>query len=143
MRILADTENTKLARKRARDREAQRNRRQRLNEHIAYLEKRIIELDRSTQSSAMKQILNHNEQLEKEVQRLRMHVSAAKMSTNHGIFPTTSANIHSQLRADSSHRWFSIDIPRQNYMKNDYVLAKMPISIPAAFSGSSNSPVAA
>ncbi|RKF59312.1 hypothetical protein GcM3_175006 [Golovinomyces cichoracearum] len=60
-----------LARKRANDREAQRNIRKRTKEHISNLERKVKELEQSGRSSSMERILKRNQDLEAEIERLR------------------------------------------------------------------------
>ena len=60
-----------LARKRANDREAQRNIRQRTREHIEALEKRVKELEGGGRSESMERVLKRNEELEEEIEKLR------------------------------------------------------------------------
>jgi hypothetical protein len=67
-----------LARKRANDREAQRNIRQRTKEHIENLEKKVKELEEGNRSSSMERILKRNKDLELEVEKLKVQVSAAQ-----------------------------------------------------------------
>ncbi|KAG9242121.1 hypothetical protein BJ878DRAFT_517102 [Calycina marina] len=60
-----------LERKRANDREAQRNIRQRTKEHIEYLQGQVKELKEHSQSSSLEQALRRNKELENEVDQLR------------------------------------------------------------------------
>ncbi|KAH8586770.1 hypothetical protein B0O99DRAFT_695180 [Bisporella sp. PMI_857] len=64
-----------LARKRANDREAQRNIRARTKEHIETLEKRVKELESGGRSSSVERIIQRNEQLEEEVEELRTQLA--------------------------------------------------------------------
>ncbi|KAK2623632.1 hypothetical protein QTJ16_006813 [Diplocarpon rosae] len=64
-----------LARKRANDREAQRNIRQRTKEHIENLERKVKELEQSGLASSIERVLKRNRELEDEVERLRALVS--------------------------------------------------------------------
>jgi hypothetical protein len=65
-----------LARKRANDREAQRNIRQRTKEHIENLERKVKELEQGSRSSSMERVLKRNRELEDEVEKLRAQVTA-------------------------------------------------------------------
>jgi Domain of unknown function (DUF3425) len=65
-----------LARKRANDREAQRNIRQRTKEHIASLEKKVQELEQGGRSSSMERVMKRNRELEEEIEQLRVQVAA-------------------------------------------------------------------
>lgn len=69
-----------LARKRANDREAQRNIRQRTKEHIENLERKVKELEQVQRSSSMERVLKRNKELEDEVKKLRAQVSAHQTS---------------------------------------------------------------
>lgn len=64
-----------LARKRANDREAQRNIRQRTKEHIESLEKKVQELEEGTRAGSMERVLARNRELEDEVEQLRAQLS--------------------------------------------------------------------
>jgi hypothetical protein len=65
-----------LARKRANDREAQRNIRQRTKEHIANLEKKVRELEQSGRASSIERVIKRNRALEQEIEKLRAQVAA-------------------------------------------------------------------
>ncbi|KAH8669629.1 hypothetical protein BGZ60DRAFT_375832 [Tricladium varicosporioides] len=65
-----------LARKRANDREAQRNIRQRTKEHIENLEKKVKELEETNRSGSMERVLKRNKELEVEVEALRAQIAA-------------------------------------------------------------------
>lgn len=65
-----------LARKRANDREAQRNIRQRTKEHIGNLERKVKELEQNGRSGSMERVLKRNQDLEAEIERLRAQLSA-------------------------------------------------------------------
>ncbi|POS85321.1 hypothetical protein EPUL_002943, partial [Erysiphe pulchra] len=73
-----------LARKRANDREAQRNIRQRTKEHIGNLERKVKELEQSGRSSSVERVLKRNQDLEAEIERLRAHL------TSHAQLPNLS-----------------------------------------------------
>jgi hypothetical protein len=64
-----------LARKRANDREAQRNIRQRTKEHIENLERKVRELEQGTQAGSMERVLARNRELEDEIENLRSQIS--------------------------------------------------------------------
>lgn len=64
-----------LARKRANDREAQRNIRQRTKEHIETLEQKVKELERYNRSGSMDSIIKRNKELEEEVENLRSQIA--------------------------------------------------------------------
>lgn len=64
-----------MARKRANDREAQRNIRQRTKQHIENLEKKVKELEGGSRSSRMERLLQINQELETEIERLRSQLS--------------------------------------------------------------------
>ncbi|EKD21793.1 hypothetical protein MBM_00906 [Drepanopeziza brunnea f. sp. 'multigermtubi' MB_m1] len=64
-----------LARKRANDREAQRNIRQRTKEHIENLERKVKELEQGGRSGSIERVLKRNRELEDEVERLRSMVN--------------------------------------------------------------------
>lgn len=70
-----------LARKRANDREAQRNIRQRTKEHIENLEKKVKELEEYNRSTSMDRVIRRNKELEAEVEELRAQVAAATSGT--------------------------------------------------------------
>jgi hypothetical protein len=70
-----------LARKRANDREAQRNIRQRTKEHIENLERKVKELEQGSRSSSMERVLKRNKELEDEVEKLRAQICASHTST--------------------------------------------------------------
>jgi hypothetical protein len=70
-----------LARKRANDREAQRNIRQRTKEHIENLERKVKELEAGSRSGSMERVLKRNKELEDEVEKLRAQISASHAST--------------------------------------------------------------
>lgn len=65
-----------LARKRANDREAQRNIRQRTKEHIENLERKVKELEENTRTGSMERLLARNRELEEEIEKLRAQVRA-------------------------------------------------------------------
>jgi hypothetical protein len=65
-----------LARKRANDREAQRNIRQRTKEHIADLEKKVQELEQGGRASSMERVIKRNRELEDEIEKLRAQVAS-------------------------------------------------------------------
>ncbi|TVY75865.1 hypothetical protein LSUE1_G006077 [Lachnellula suecica] len=65
-----------LARKRANDREAQRNIRQRTKEHIENLEKKVKELEDHNRSSSMDRVVKRNKELEAEVANLRAQIAS-------------------------------------------------------------------
>ena len=65
-----------LARKRANDREAQRNIRQRTKEHIENLERKVRELEEGSRAGSMERVLARNRELEDEIEKLRAQVSA-------------------------------------------------------------------
>jgi TolA-binding protein len=69
-----------LARKRANDREAQRNIRQRTKEHIENLERKVKELEQGQRSSSIERVMRRNKELEDEVKKLRAQVSAHQPS---------------------------------------------------------------
>ncbi|CZR65282.1 uncharacterized protein PAC_15182 [Phialocephala subalpina] len=69
-----------LARKRERDREAQRNTRQRTKEHIENLERKIKELEAGNPSSSIERVLKQNKELEEEVERLRAQISTSHVA---------------------------------------------------------------
>lgn len=79
-----------LARKRANDREAQRNIRQRTKEHIENLERKVKELERGTRSSSMERVLKRNRELEAEVEKLRIQVTSQQI-------PVTPAHIPPEI----------------------------------------------
>ncbi|KAH7379900.1 hypothetical protein BKA64DRAFT_698157 [Cadophora sp. MPI-SDFR-AT-0126] len=64
-----------LARKRANDREAQRNIRQRTKEHIENLERKVKELEQGSQSGSIERVLKRNRELEEEVEKLRAQIT--------------------------------------------------------------------
>ncbi|KUJ23796.1 uncharacterized protein LY89DRAFT_692724 [Mollisia scopiformis] len=70
-----------LARKRANDREAQRNIRQRTKEHIENLERKVKELEQGSRSGSMERVLKRNKELEDEVEKLRAQISTSHTST--------------------------------------------------------------
>lgn len=65
-----------LARKRANDREAQRNIRQRTKEHIENLERKVKELEGGSRSSSMERVIQRNQELEAEIEKLRTQLSS-------------------------------------------------------------------
>ncbi len=69
-----------LARKRANDREAQRNIRQRTKEHIENLEKKVKELEERGRSSSMERVLKRNKELEAEIKELRLQIASQQAS---------------------------------------------------------------
>lgn len=69
-----------LARKRANDREAQRNIRQRTKEHIENLERKVKELEQGSRASSMERVLKRNRELEEEVEKLRAQVNGQQPS---------------------------------------------------------------
>ena len=78
-----------LARKRANDREAQRNIRQRTKEHIENLERKVKELEENTRAGSMERVLARNRELENEIEKLRAQVS---------VQPTTPVSARSNPR---------------------------------------------
>ncbi|KAI0999382.1 hypothetical protein K3495_g8812 [Podosphaera aphanis] len=68
-----------LARKRANDREAQRNIRQRTKEHIGNLERKVKELEQNGRSSSMERVLKRNQELEVEVEKLRAQLGQSSV----------------------------------------------------------------
>ncbi|TVY34520.1 hypothetical protein LSUB1_G007044 [Lachnellula subtilissima] len=64
-----------LARKRANDREAQRNIRQRTKEHIETLEKKVKELEEYNRAGSMDRVIKRNKELEDEVEVLRSQIT--------------------------------------------------------------------
>jgi hypothetical protein len=77
-----------LARKRANDREAQRNIRQRTKEHIKSLEKKVKELEASGLPSSLERALKRNQELESDIERLRTQMTSRY---------STPQQIHSEL----------------------------------------------
>lgn len=75
-----------LARKRANDREAQRNIRQRTKEHIENLERKVKELEGGGRSSSMERVLRRNQELEGVVERLKEQL-AQRMMTMPPVHP--------------------------------------------------------
>ena len=71
-----------MARKRANDREAQRNIRQRTKEHIENLERKVRELEDGGRSSSVERIIRRNEELEDEVERLRAQLTHTRTTKN-------------------------------------------------------------
>ena len=69
-----------LERKRANDREAQRNIRQRTKEHIESLEAKVKELEQGCRASSMERILKRNRELEEEIAKLRAQLQAPQAS---------------------------------------------------------------
>jgi hypothetical protein len=65
-----------LARKRANDREAQRNIRQRTKEHIETLERKVKELEEGSRAGSMERVLARNRELESEIENLRVQMSS-------------------------------------------------------------------
>jgi len=74
---VAHLSKAQLARKRANDREAQRNIRQRTKEHIETLERKVRELEdeKRDNPSSLEKVLKRNEELECEVQKLRAQIN--------------------------------------------------------------------
>lgn len=70
-----------LARKRANDREAQRNIRQRTKEHIETLEQKVRDLEQGTRAGSMERVLRRNQELEVEVERLKAQVASTNSPT--------------------------------------------------------------
>jgi len=68
-----------LARKRANDREAQRNIRQRTKEHIENLERKVKELEGGGRSSSVERIIQRNAELEEEVEKLRAQIAQSQV----------------------------------------------------------------
>jgi hypothetical protein len=64
-----------LARKRANDREAQRNFQQRTKDYIASLEKKVQELEQGGRSSSVERVIKRNKELEEEIKLLRAQVA--------------------------------------------------------------------
>lgn len=83
-----------LARKRANDREAQRNIRQRTKEHIENLEKKVKELEGTGRSSSMERVLQRNHELEVEIEKLKSRLSSTT---------STPSQMPSELSEDSYH----------------------------------------
>ncbi|KAI6707978.1 bZIP transcription factor [Diplocarpon mali] len=81
-----------LARKRANDREAQRNIRQRTKEHIENLERKVKELEQSGMASNIERVLKRNRELEDEVERLR-----ALVSGHHAPVAAAPADLQDEL----------------------------------------------
>jgi hypothetical protein len=75
-----------LARKRANDREAQRNIRQRTKEHIENLERKVKELEETTRAGSLERVLARNRELEQEIEQLRAQLNAQPTS------PVSAAN---------------------------------------------------
>ncbi|KAL3418096.1 hypothetical protein PVAG01_09811 [Phlyctema vagabunda] len=72
-----------LARKRANDREAQRNIRQRTKEHIETLEKKVKELEsleHGQRDVSIERVLERNRQLEMEIEKLKAKVQGHELS---------------------------------------------------------------
>jgi hypothetical protein len=67
-----------LQRKRANDREAQRNIRQRTKEHIENLEKKVKELEENNRSSSMDRVLQRIKELEAENEKLKIQAAATQ-----------------------------------------------------------------
>ncbi|RKF61708.1 putative bzip transcription [Erysiphe neolycopersici] len=75
-RSVSHLSKAQLARKRANDREAQRNIRQRTKEHIGNLERKVKELEQSGRSSSVERVLKRNQDLEAEIERLRAYLTS-------------------------------------------------------------------
>lgn len=87
-----------LARKRANDREAQRNIRQRTKEHIENLEQKVKELERGGRSSSVERIIRRNEELEAEVEKLRAQVAQTQVGQHSNVHsPTHSSHMPDDL----------------------------------------------
>ncbi|KAH8586997.1 hypothetical protein B0O99DRAFT_40589 [Bisporella sp. PMI_857] len=80
-RAVTHLSKAQLARKRANDREAQRNIRARIKAHIETLKKRVEELEASGRSGSVERIIKRNEQLEVEVEGLRAQLALAQAGT--------------------------------------------------------------
>jgi hypothetical protein len=76
-----------LARKRANDREAQRNIRQRTKEHIETLERKVQELEQGRRSESMERVLKRNRELEAEIEKLR-----AQLAVQHAPSPVATGS---------------------------------------------------
>ncbi|CAG8981359.1 hypothetical protein HYALB_00012957 [Hymenoscyphus albidus] len=86
-RSVSHLSKAQLARKRANDREAQRNIRQRTKEHIENLEKKVKELEAGHRASSMERVLKRNKELEREVAHLQAQVAAKSSSARGSIGP--------------------------------------------------------
>jgi len=108
-----------LARKRANDREAQRNIRQRTKEHIENLEKKVKELEEFSRASSMERVLARNRELEDEIERLRSHMSvksspAASVPPNHRDVPEEilmPQKVQLEWMPNSNPTWSQASIP--------------------------------
>ncbi|KAH8593108.1 hypothetical protein B0O99DRAFT_689006 [Bisporella sp. PMI_857] len=81
-RAVTHLSEVQLARKRANDREAQRNIRARTKEYIETLEKKVKEFEASSRSSSVERIIKRNEQLEVEVEELRAQLARTQTGTS-------------------------------------------------------------
>ncbi len=78
-RSVAHLSKAQLARKRANDREAQRNIRQRNKEHIENLERKVRELEDARSSESLERLLQRNRELEAEIEILKAQIAAQQI----------------------------------------------------------------
>ncbi|KAI6246235.1 hypothetical protein HI914_05892 [Erysiphe necator] len=119
-----------LARKRANDREAQRNIRQRTKEHIGNLERKVKELEQSGRSSSVERVLKRNQDLEAEIERLRAQLtSQAHLPNTSQISPDMLEDLLMSQKNEvnwipSTSSWNSSEIP--NISNNSYPSSEAP-----------------
>jgi hypothetical protein len=125
-----------LARKRANDREAQRNIRQRTKEHIENLERKVKEMEGGGRSSSMERVLKRNLELEEEIEMLKEQLAQQRLSVSPAHSHSHSAgNISEELVAQkidpdwmpetepSSSPWPAVDLP-------SHIPAMIPNEVP-------------
>ncbi|CZT05801.1 uncharacterized protein RCO7_03947 [Rhynchosporium graminicola] len=89
-----------LARKRANDREAQRNIRQRTKEHIENLERKVKELEQGSRSGSIERVLKRNRDLEEEVEKLRAQITGHHTPITGHHTPVLSVQIPPEIPDD-------------------------------------------
>jgi small-conductance mechanosensitive channel len=129
-----------LARKRANDREAQRNIRQRAKEHIESLEKKVQELE-TGRSSSMARALKRNQELVAEIEKFRAH-----MPSVHKTPSQIPSEISDELFAQPKHElnWMSYlwpgAVPSHIPALNSNADSPVSMAIPAS-TYSNNGPI--
>lgn len=101
-RSVAHLSKAQLARKRANDREAQRNIRQRTKEHIETLEKKVRELEEGRREVSVERIIKRNQELESEVERLRSQLNLQEIVQP---LPTPSRELQEELLLQPKVEW--------------------------------------
>lgn len=97
-----------LARKRANDREAQRNIRQRTKEHIENLERKVKELEEHNHSSSLDRVIKRNKELEAEIESLRTQIASSRSPV---VSSPAAADLPDDMLVSQKVEWVSEGAP--------------------------------